>query len=64
MNNKLLLALTNCVLIIGLAACLSNETARNSNDSKAEEKVKKETEKVQKAGYLLQKITTKLSYII
>ncbi|MEK5205346.1 hypothetical protein NST55_29330 [Bacillus sp. FSL R10-2789] len=49
MNNKLLLALTSCVLIMGLAACSSNETARNSNDSKAEEKVQKETEKAQKA---------------
>ncbi|MGE7891219.1 hypothetical protein ACQKN7_28380 [Bacillus cereus] len=49
MNNKLLLALTSCVLIMGLAACSSNETTSNSNDSKAEEKAQKETEKAQKA---------------
>ena len=49
MNNKLLLALTGCVLIMGLAACSSNETASNSKDSKIEENVKKETEKAQKA---------------
>ncbi|QWH10312.1 hypothetical protein EXW38_02395 [Bacillus mycoides] len=49
MNNKLLLALTSCVLIMGLAACSSNETASNSNDSKTEEKAQKETEQAQKA---------------
>lgn len=48
LNNELLLALTSSVLIMELAACSSNETARNSNDSKAEEKVQKETEKAQK----------------
>ncbi|WP_100619024.1 hypothetical protein [Bacillus cereus] len=45
MNNKLLLALTSCVLIIGLAACSSNENASTANDSKAEEKIQKEAEK-------------------
>lgn len=48
MHNKLLLALTSCVLIMGLAACSSNETASNSNDSKTEEKAQKETEQAQK----------------
>ncbi|MBR9747659.1 hypothetical protein ACQVWD_26545 [Bacillus cereus] len=42
MKNKLLIALTSCFLIMGLAACSSNETASTSNDSKAEEKAKKE----------------------
>ncbi|EJV56046.1 hypothetical protein IEO_05547 [Bacillus wiedmannii] len=46
MKNKLLIALTSCVLIMGLAACSSKETANTSNDSKAEEKVQKEVEKV------------------
>ncbi|MEB8573079.1 hypothetical protein P4G74_21295 [Bacillus cereus] len=45
MNNKLLLALTSCVLIIGLAACSSNENANTANDSKTEEKIQKEAEK-------------------
>lgn len=49
MNNKLLLALTSCVLIIGLAACSSNENASTANDSKAEEKIQKEAEKVKMA---------------
>ncbi|WP_340637735.1 hypothetical protein [Bacillus cereus] len=48
MKNKLLLALTSCILIMGLTACSSNETASNSNDSKTEEKEQKETEKAQK----------------
>lgn len=47
MKNKLLIALTSCVLIMGLAACSSKETANTSNDSKAEEKVQKEVEKVE-----------------
>jgi len=41
MNNKLLTALTSCVLIMGLAACSTNKAASTSNDSKAEEKAKK-----------------------
>lgn len=45
MNNKLLIAFTSCALIMGLAACSSNETASTSNDSKAEEKVQKAEEK-------------------
>jgi len=45
MNNKLLLTLTSCVLIIGLAACSSNENANTANDSKTEEKIQKEAEK-------------------
>ncbi|PEM15204.1 hypothetical protein CN616_22865 [Bacillus toyonensis] len=49
MNNKLLLALTSCVLIIGLAACSSNENASTANDSKAEEKIQKEAEKAKMA---------------
>lgn len=49
MNNKLLLALTSCVLIIGLAACSSNENASTANDSKAEEKIQKEAAKVKMA---------------
>ncbi|MCD2338256.1 hypothetical protein [Bacillus cereus] len=49
MNNKLLLALTSCVLIIGLAACSSNENASIANDSKAEEKIQKEAEKAKMA---------------
>ncbi|WP_368904867.1 hypothetical protein [Bacillus wiedmannii] len=49
MHNKLLIALIGFVLIMGLAACSSNETASSSNDSKAEENVQKETEKAQKA---------------
>ncbi|MEC3434250.1 hypothetical protein BK721_01855 [Bacillus thuringiensis serovar nigeriensis] len=49
MNNKLLLALTSCVLIIGLAACSSNENASTANDSKAEEKIQKKAEKAKMA---------------
>lgn len=49
MNNKLLLALTSCVLIIGLAACSSNENANTANDSKTEEKIQKEAEKAKMA---------------
>ncbi|MFJ9304187.1 ribonuclease [Bacillus toyonensis] len=45
MNNKLLIAFTSCALIMGLAACSSNETASTSNDSKAEEKAQKAEEK-------------------
>ncbi|WP_429793642.1 ribonuclease [Bacillus toyonensis] len=45
MNNKLLIALTSCALIMGLAACSSNETASTSNESKAEEKEKATKEK-------------------
>lgn len=45
MNNKLLITFTSCALIMGLAACSSNETASTSNDSKAEEKVQKPEEK-------------------
>ncbi|WP_176546626.1 ribonuclease [Bacillus thuringiensis] len=45
MNNKLLIAFTSCALIMGLAACSSNETASTSKDSKAEEKVQKAEEK-------------------
>ncbi|WP_144508176.1 hypothetical protein [Bacillus thuringiensis] len=47
MKNKLLIALTSCVLTMGLAACSSKETANTSNDSKTEEKVQKEVEKVE-----------------
>lgn len=46
MYNKLLIALTSCALIMGLAACSSNETASTSNDSKSE--AQKEAEKAQK----------------
>ncbi|MGH0567377.1 ribonuclease [Bacillus cereus] len=49
MKSKLLIALTSCVLIMGLAACSSNETTSTSNNSKAEEKAQKELEKAQKA---------------
>ncbi|MDA1581589.1 hypothetical protein RAC77_07015 [Bacillus sp. BR_7] len=51
MHNKLLIAITSCALIMGLSACLSNETASTSNNSKAkaEEKAQKETEQAQKA---------------
>ncbi|MDM5370021.1 ribonuclease [Bacillus bombysepticus] len=49
MKNKLLIALSSCALIMGLAACSSNETTSTSNDSKAEEKAQKEVEKAQKA---------------
>ncbi|WP_438860876.1 ribonuclease [Bacillus toyonensis] len=45
MNNKLLIALTSCALIMGLAACSSNETASTSNNSKAEENAQKAEEK-------------------
>ncbi|HHY2677470.1 TPA: ribonuclease [Bacillus toyonensis] len=45
MNNKLLIAFTSCALIMGLAACSSNETASTSNESKAEEKAQKAEEK-------------------
>lgn len=45
MKNKLLISLTSCALIMGLAACSSNETASTSNDSKAEEKDQKAEEK-------------------
>ncbi|EOP78388.1 hypothetical protein IGM_06673 [Bacillus cereus HuB4-4] len=50
MKHKLLIALTSCALIMGLAACSSNETASTSNDSKTEEKARKaeEKEKVKK----------------
>ncbi|PFY98337.1 hypothetical protein [Bacillus wiedmannii] len=49
MKNKLLIALTSCVLIMGLAACTSNETASTSNDSKAEKKAQKEKEEQKEA---------------
>lgn len=48
MNNKLLIAFTSCALIMGLAACSSNETASTSNDSRAEEKAQKAEEKEKK----------------
>ncbi|SDL43491.1 hypothetical protein SAMN04487922_13415 [Bacillus toyonensis] len=48
MNNKLLIAFTSCALIMGLAACSSNETASTSNDSRAEEKDQKAEEKEKK----------------
>ncbi|WIG25013.1 hypothetical protein [Bacillus toyonensis] len=49
MNNKLLIALTGCVLIMGLAACSTNKVASTSNDSKSVEKSQKEADKDQKA---------------
>lgn len=49
MSKKLLTALACSTLLMGLAACTSNETASTSNDSKAEEKAQKEAEKTQKA---------------
>lgn len=49
MSKKLLTALACGTLLMGLAACTSNETASTSNDSKAEEKAQKEAEKTQKA---------------
>ncbi|MCU5519865.1 hypothetical protein OCA41_06015 [Bacillus cereus] len=49
MSKKLLTALACSTLLMGLAACTSNETASTSNDSKAEEKAQKEAEKAQKA---------------
>lgn len=49
MSKKLLTALACSTLLMGLAACTSNETASTSNDSKAEEKALKEAEKAQKA---------------
>ncbi|WP_240678707.1 hypothetical protein [Bacillus cereus] len=49
MSKKLLTALACSTLLMGLAACASNETASTSNDSKAEEKAQKEAEKAQKA---------------
>ncbi|MEB9908216.1 hypothetical protein [Bacillus anthracis] len=49
MNNKLLTALTSCVLIMGLAACSTNKVASTSNDSKVEEKVKQEEQRRQEA---------------
>ncbi|QKE10751.1 hypothetical protein [Bacillus cereus] len=45
MNNKLLTALTSCVLIMGLAACSTNKVASTSNDSKVEEKAKQEQQR-------------------
>ncbi|WP_434182324.1 hypothetical protein [Bacillus thuringiensis] len=51
MNNKLLIALTSCVLIMGLAACSSNGIASTSNDSKAaerEEQQRQEQEQTRK----------------
>ncbi|WP_257209116.1 hypothetical protein [Bacillus cereus] len=45
MSKKLLKALACSALLMGLAACASNETASTSNDSKAEEKAQKEAEK-------------------
>lgn len=49
LKSKLLIALTSCVLIMGLAACSSKETASTSNDSKAEEKAQKEREEQKEA---------------
>ncbi|WMW41394.1 hypothetical protein RE433_29100 (plasmid) [Bacillus cereus] len=45
MSKKLLTALACSALLMGLAACTSNETASTSNDSKAEEKAQKEADK-------------------
>lgn len=45
MSKKLLKALACSALLMGLAACTSNETASTSNDSKAEEKAQKAEEK-------------------
>ncbi len=47
MNNKLLRTVTSCVLIMGLAACSSNETTSTSNDAKAAEKAKQEEQQRQ-----------------
>ncbi|MFJ8457314.1 hypothetical protein [Bacillus paramycoides] len=49
MSNKLLIALTSCVLIMGLAACSTNKAASTSNGSKAEEKAKQEAQQRQEA---------------
>lgn len=49
MSKKLLTALACSTLLMGLAACTSNETTSTSNDSKAEENAQKEVEKAQKA---------------
>ncbi|WP_420685840.1 hypothetical protein [Bacillus cereus] len=49
MNNKLLIALASCALIMGLAACSSNGTASTSKESKAEQEAQKEAEKAKKA---------------
>ncbi|PFE42474.1 hypothetical protein CN317_23935 [Bacillus cereus] len=50
MKRKLLTALTCSALLMGLAACSSNETASTSKESKAEQEAQKEAKKAEEKG--------------